>query len=331
MQAQPRGRKLVVSRCHSVWTFALLLAGSTLASAQEAVELKWKFEKDKPFFQEMITNTTQKITVMGQEPTQTQKQTFLFKWTPQSETDGKWTLKLTIEGVKMEIDVAGTPISYDSTDPAAAGAASGPLKEFFGALVGTEFTMTLDKNFKVDTIEGREEFLAKLGKNEEMKKQLDKILSDTSLKQMANPTFGMVPDSAKKPGDTWESKSTLDLGPIGTFDTTQEYKLVGMDDKNKDLAKIDVTGKVIYKAPADAGSREGLPFRINAADLKNTENKGTIEFNTKEGRLATAEFNVNLNGSVDVEIGGMKTKVELKQEQTTTIRTSNDSFMPKSS
>ena len=46
----------------------------------DKVELKWKFEKDKKIYQEMVTKTSQFMKVMGMEVNQTQEQTFYFSW-----------------------------------------------------------------------------------------------------------------------------------------------------------------------------------------------------------------------------------------------------------
>ena len=99
---------------HSRWLVALVLVGLGMpAFGQDAVELKWKFEKGKKFYQEMTTQTKQEMTVMGQKIDQTQKQTFVFSWEPLefNEKDKTWKIKQKIEQVKMEIQIGGTPIS----------------------------------------------------------------------------------------------------------------------------------------------------------------------------------------------------------------------------
>src|SRR5262249_19749646 len=64
------------------------------AWAQEGkTELKWKFEKGKPFYQELSTDTTQDIKVMGMDVKQKQKQTFYFSWTPIEQKDKDWIIK----------------------------------------------------------------------------------------------------------------------------------------------------------------------------------------------------------------------------------------------
>src|ERR1700680_1463037 len=96
---------------------------------QDTVDLKWKFEKGKTFYQEMTTKTTQNLKVMGMPVTQNQEQTFFFSWTPKDEDkDHNWTITQKIEGVRMKIEIGGNPINFDSTKDTQA---TNPLSEFF--------------------------------------------------------------------------------------------------------------------------------------------------------------------------------------------------------
>ncbi len=287
------------------------------------VTLEWKFEKNKTFYQTMTTSTEQTMKVMNNDVTQKQKQTFYFSWTPQKEEGGKVTLEQKILGVKMDIDIGGSPIKYDSTS-AAVNNASNPLNGFFKALVGSSFTVTLDKKtLKITDIKGREEFVKKLvSANMQMKPLLEKILSEDALREMAEPTFAVVPSEVVEKGKTWTKETTLDMGPIGKYKNEYTYKYDGADDKTK-LDKIDVDTKLTYSPPDKADGVGGLPFRIKSADLKSKNAKGTVWFNRDKGRVDKTNMSVELDGTLDIEIGGQQTKVDLKQTQTTEVDTSD--------
>jgi RNA polymerase sigma factor (sigma-70 family) len=148
------------------------------------VDLKRSFEKGTTFSQVMTTQTKQTMKVMGSEIVQNQEQTFYFSWTPVKQDGDNWIVKQKIEGVKMTIDIGGNKVEYDSTKEQSG---TNPLADFFKALVGAEFTLTIDKNMKVTKIEGREKFLEGLGKaNPQMKPLLEQILSEEALKEMAD-------------------------------------------------------------------------------------------------------------------------------------------------
>ena len=306
--------------CRRLAVAVLALAWALPLAAQDKVNLAWKLEKDKAFYQEMTTTATQKMKVMGQDVTQKQIQTFFFGYTPVAQDkDGKWTIKQKIEGVKITIDINNQPVSYDST---ATTAGNTTLSEFFKQLVGAEFTLTLDKNMKVEKVDGRDEFIKRLGAaNASMEALLKKILNDEALKQMADPTFGMLPNKEVTKGEKWEKKSELQLGPIGgyvnTYNFIYEDKDAKKDPMNPNLQKIKVETKLEYKLPSEP---EGLPFKIKSATLTSKNAGGTIWFDAAKGRLAESELKLQLEGSLDIEIGGTTTKVELNQEQTTTVK-----------
>lgn len=56
--------------------------------------------------------------------------------------------------------------------------------------------------------------------------------------------------------------------------------------------------------------------------------QGKILFNTKLGRLDSSSITMKLNGTLSIEIGGTTTNVELTQDQTTTVKTSDKSLIP---
>lgn len=287
-------------------------------------KLEWKFEKGKAFYQTMTTTTDQTMKVMNNDVTQKQSQTFYFSWTPQElMSDGKWKLEQKILGVKMDIDIGGSPIKYDSTSPTNAGNASNPLGDFFKALVGSSFTVVVDpKTYKVTEIKGREEFVQKLSNaNKQMKPLLEKILSEDALREMAEPTFTVVPpNGAVEKGKKWTKETTLDMGPIGKYKNEYTYTYEGQD---KNLDKIDVATKLSYMPPEKAEGIGGLPFRIKSAKLESKDSKGVVLFNREKGRVEKSDMSVKLDGTLDIEIGGQQTKVDLKQEQKTEISTSD--------
>jgi hypothetical protein len=294
--------------------------------AKDKVTLKWKFEKGKSFYQKMDTDTKQTMKVMNNEVKQNQMQTFYFQWTPQKQDGDNWVIEQKIIGVKMEIDIGGQKINYDSTSTNAANNASNPLSDFFKALVGSTFSLTLDtKTLKVTKVEGREEFLKKLTTaNPQMKPLLDQILSENALKEMAEPTFAIVPTEPVAKGQKWTRKTTLSMGPIGTYENDYTYTFEGKDDKDKKLNKIKVETVLKYKEPGEVAGVGGLPFKIKSADLKSTNANGTILWNEDKGRVDRSDMTLNLKGELSIEIGGQTTKVELEQTQTTNVLTSDE-------
>jgi hypothetical protein len=286
--------------------------------------------KGKTFYQSITTKTKQVMKVMGMEVTQEQAQTFYLSWTPEEIKDGNLVVKQKIIGVKMDIEIGGNKISYDSTakEPPPAN----PLTDFFKALKDAEFKVFVnndpksDKYMSVVKVEGRKEFVAKLAAaNMQLQPLLDSILSDDALKAMTEPAFGVIPPRGVVPSDKkWTRQSKLDMGPIGLYDTTYNYTYKGTKDK---IAEVEFTTNLKYSPPT---KKEGLPFKITKGELTSKGGKGIAHFDLEKGRVAdsTMDPDVNkateklvLDGNLTIEIGGMSTEVTLSQTQTADLKT----------
>jgi hypothetical protein len=291
------------------------------ALAQEKpVVLKWKFEADKPFYQEMKTETTQTMKVSGSDVVQKQEMTFYFSWTPKKQDGDNWTIQQKILGVKMKIDIGGTKVEYDSTKDNPQG---NPLGDFFNKLKDSEFTITVNKDNKVVKVDGRDTFLNKLiGQNQQMESLLKKILSEDALKEMAEPTFAVVPSGEVSKNKTWNRDAKIDMGPLGRYENSYKYTYEGAGADKLDTIKIETTSK--YVKPQETAMDQGgnaLPFKIKDGDLKSTSSSGTVKFDAAKGRVESADMSLELKGDLSIEISGQTTKVELTQKQTTTVKT----------
>jgi hypothetical protein len=299
----------------------------------EGKKFDLKLEKDKKFYEKMSTDVSQVIKVMGQDLTQNQQSIFYFKWTPVKQEGDKWEVADEIEGLSMSIDISGNKISYDSTQSDGGPMSGNPgLMDFFKKLIGSRFTVTLDKAGKVEKVGGVEEFRTSIGagaSNPQMNSLLQGIMTDDAVKQMFDPTFGLMPDSPKKPGEKWTKTATLNLGPIGTYTVTYNFTYVGPE---KDLDKIDVDASLVYNAPKGDPAASGLQFKIKEGKLT-SENpgkgpSGVILYNPKLQRIESVDITIKMKGELTVTIGMTDTKVELLQTQNTKITFSDTSLLP---
>jgi hypothetical protein len=284
------------------------LIGSALAQEKttDGVLLKCEFKANQVFYQTMDTETKQTMTVMGMNHTQNQKQTFVFSWTPkEQDKDKNWIVVQKIEAVKMNIDLGGNKVEFDSNNPAAA--AGNPLGDFFKALVGSQFTLHISPEMKVIKIEGRDDFQGKL------------IKANPQMEPLLNPAFGAFPPHAVKKGEKWTKDSTVNIGPIGSYVTKYTYTYEGKQDK---FDKISVVTDLKYQEPGAAGGGE-LPFQIKAAKLESKGATGTILFDNEKHRVNQSDTKMKLEGKLTISIGGTNTEVDLVQDQTTTVKTSD--------
>jgi hypothetical protein len=278
----------------------------------------WKmFEPKTVTYQELDTNTTQDMKVMNQEISQKQKQTFYLKWTAEDKKDGNYVVTQEIIGLKMNINIGGNTISYDSTEEKQP---QNPMSDFFKALLGMKLKLTISPQMKVVNVEGQEEFIKKLGgTNPQMEPLLKSILSKDALQQMAEPTWAALPTQDVAVGKSWSNSSTLNLGPIGSYATTFTYTYDGPDEKTK-FDKISIKSELKYTKP---DTKNGLPFTIKDATLSSKEGTGVALFDKANGRFAESSMKMKLVGDLTIEVGGMDTKVSLTQVQEATSRTTD--------
>jgi hypothetical protein len=306
--------------CGALIILAVCGIGVTTAGGGKD-KLEWKaFDKEgASFYQEMKTKTDQTMKVQGMDVKQTQNQTFYLKWTTLKNEKETWLVEQEIIGVKMDIQIGGNQISYDST---AKDQPANPLTDFFKALIGAKFKLTVNKkSMKVEKIEGRAEFVKNLAKaNEQLKPLLEAILSDEALKQMTDPTFAVIPKDGVIPADKkWDNAdgSVLNMGPIGKYTTKYKYVYEGPNKDKLDEIKVETT--LTYEAPKEKST--GLPFIIKEAKLSSTKGTGKILFDREKGRIKSSTMDLELAGDLTIEIAGMQTNVTLNQTQNSTLTT----------
>jgi hypothetical protein len=271
---------------------------------------------DKEFFQEQTTTTEQKIKVSTQEVVQKQTQTFIIKWTPEKSDGDNYIVTQQIVGVKMEIDIGGNKISYDSK----ANNPKNPMTEFFNKLTEAKLKFTIGKkDLKVTKVEGREEFIKGLSEiNPQMQGLLKAILSDTALKSMAEPAWWAFPtDGTFTKDKTWEKDSNLDLGPIGSYATNFKFTAKGAEGGKE---KVEIKTSLKYKEPTE---KAGLPFIIHKADLKSDSSEGSALFDREKGRFEKTILDMKLTGKLTIEVGNVQTEVGLEQTQKAVSTTSD--------
>jgi hypothetical protein len=298
----------------SMATVALTVAkaeAKKVETPKGAVTFKAFEPKSKKFYQLQKTKTKQEMKVMGQVVIQTQEQSFLIEWIPQdANATNDFVVAQKIVGVKMEINIGGNKISYDSTSGSKQ---KNPMTDFFEQLQKQDLKFTIKSDLsEVKSIDGRDQFIKGLSDiNPQMQSLLKAILSDKALTKMAEPTWYAFPEKGVFPdvGKTWSRKSDLDLGPIGRYDTNFDFTYNGLKD-GKD--EIGIKTKLTYTAPTE---KAGLPFIIHKADLKSDGGTGTAIFDRAKGRFDKTEIKMNLTGNLEIEVGSMKTTVELTQTQ----------------
>lgn len=159
--------------------------------------------------------------------------------------------------------------------------------------------------------------------NPQMAQMMSGMMSEENLKQQLAATFTFLPKNPVREGDTWESKTTVPLGPLGSFRTEQKMTYAGSVEKDgKKLAKITSKGKMTYVSPKEGDAKDNavMPFEIVKADFKADDMTVTYFFDTAAGRLHSSELKNKFKGGMTISAGGMEISMDLEQEQEATTK-----------
>jgi hypothetical protein len=284
--------------------------------ARAQVALDWKLKEGDRFY--LLTESTfnQVMEIPGKEAGKEIKQDItqiavLQFYVEKKTPDGNYTIKQTIEGLMVK------------------GASTNPVID--EKIQGANFTLTLNPKLEVVKLEGYADFLKKLAGDEPAAlKTVKSIITEELLTKAATQAFAFLPTKQVKEGDEWgEDRSIkMPLGPLGALEVTNLYKYVGKAKLNdKEYDKISFTSKVAYSLPKEDA---GIAFRVVKGALKAENAKGTIYFDSANGRLVQYEMSLNLTGELTLSINNVPLDTKItKQEQTVKVTLSTDNPITK--
>ena len=268
---------LLVLACLSVAAF-----GQGAAPEGEA-RLEWNLKKDDRLFVESKVTADNTLEALGKEAKEKTERTTLLRCTVLERSEQGMTLEEQIDSIALAV--------RDET----------PVNRFGTALKETRFKLMLDAKMKVVRLEGYGELLHRLAADDaEVRKNVQTLFSEDSLKHGVETLFQFLPDAPVKVGATWNRESTDKLGTLGECKRITSYRYAGKEKlENRELDKITFTGSVVLTA--DKPMEGSLPYQIVKADLKGDNLSGTIYFDSSAGRLVRPGKHVHLQGNDEPE------------------------------
>ena len=272
----------------------------TTKSVSGTKMLKFNFEKGKGYDYEMIINMDQEI--MGQKMQMDMSNYYSMDVT---EDDGKIkTINSKFDRFKMKMNGGGMNLEVDTDNPLPE---SGEMSEgkkdpfkminkMFGAIKGQQFTMKVDQEGKILSVDGFEnigKLLAdSLDLNEkdrgDMMKQFNEQFNAKSTKSQFERFFYIFPNKEVKVGDSWQKNSEISGPAGGKYAST--YKVTEIEG---DMVTLEETTK------------------IESEDEKNNlkgDIKGTLVIDSKSGLVVSADQDMKMA----TDVGGMKFEINGK-------------------
>ena len=292
-------------------------------AAEDQMTLRWTFEKDKPFYQEMTTITRQDMLFLDTNANGVygHEQTLYFSWMPVGrDKDGNWVLKQKVEAVRFIFRDADGKKTYEYDSRKDSGD-QGLLAHYCKQFVGSEFTLTFGKDGKITQDKGRDRLMKRLVEYDPALQTHEvQVLSDAALRQSAEILLNPLKPRSVRPGDSWTWNQTLRLRPIGNIESRYQFNYGRSEGK---LIRIDVQSTL-----------EGKKLQGKDKELKG-KGTGTILFDPDKGRIVSEELDLRLEGKIDFVSLGMRLvpprnsaelthkDVKLKQRQKITVKTSD--------
>ena len=174
---------------------------------------------------------------------------------------------------------------------------------------GTVFTIHFNKQMEVTKFVGPP-IQAAIGRND-LGLQMASLLDRDGWKEMAEVSF-FQPNRPLKTGSQWDRKITHSWGDLGKWTGKVHYRY---ESRQKSLHKIAYTLKVAHEAPKTDGDN-----LVGKAAFKAQAAQGNIYFDSDRSKVISAEERFHVKGTLEINLLGQKTPVEIEEEQTFKLR-----------
>jgi hypothetical protein len=278
----------------TTWWASCLILGGLAVPAFGQVKLEWKLKEGDTFYLENVVESRQTIKESDKTVKQDLNSTTVTRFTVKKKTEeGRWVLEQKIESVKIK----------------SAGGFGAGVDKFADQMKGAVLTLTLDKDGTVYKLEGYDDLVKKVARDDEDAAEMFRLaVSEETYKTAAGLIFGFLPDRPVDKGKTWNKKLTIPLGPLGSLKTDNTYTL---KDTTTEGAQIGYTARVDYSIPDKKSDK--VPFKIVKGDLSADEAKGTMVFDPEKGRLVRSEETLVLKGKLTLDVSGTEFDVTVEQ------------------
>lgn len=184
-------------------------------------------------------------------------------------------------------------------------------------LVGWQFSMRLNRHGEVIEIksgpdEGRRAAAIepKGGKGF----LVTTVMDEAGWKELAQLSFFPFDPQGRR-SDPIVRQMTHDFGPLGSWSGTTRFVPKGSE---RGLLRIDYAHDMTYQPPEkDAGE---LPFAVKDARFAPEVAGGTIYFDSKAGRVHSAQDRFVVRGEIATELLGQAATVQVEEQQAITVR-----------
>lgn len=283
-----------------------LLVVSTFVQAKK-VQLSLKLEKGANY--EMLVGMTNDINqeVQGQSVKIIQKIDMNLLWKVIDVLPNKnYQLEYSIQKIKLNMNVNGQEMVFDSEDASG----SNPLNEPLKNLDSLKLKIEVTDLGKIVQVEGVDAFQNKFGGDQMLKQSLQMFSDKNSLESFIGQTFNYFPGKKVGVGDQWSTDiklpSTMDMA------LKVNYQVAKIKEDRLDLT---LSSAINADAPMEQGGMK-MQMKMNGTQ------SGTMSVNRKDGWLNESAMNQKFDITIKIQgaSGGMDMEIPMKMNSVSNVK-----------
>jgi len=271
----------------------------------QEIELKFNLKPGDKYLFSSIVKQDIIQEMMGRKVVTKQDMSSDYIYDVQTVEDGITAINVTLSAIKMDTDVAGgmQQLHFDSNNP---DASTGELK-VLSNLVGKSFRMHINKEGKVESIEGLAEIIGSV--DDQHAEILKQSFGDSSMIQSMNQITNIYPNKTVGKGDNWTKSSSGSIAGMLHSTATSEFSL---SDITGNSAFLAVDGQMVFSKLEDGNNPllQGAEFDLNGTQ------KGMLEVDVKSGLPVRTALKQDISGTLEIQ--GMQIPMRITSDITIT-------------
>ena len=184
-------------------------------------------------------------------------------------------IEYSISRMKMNMDVNGNTVSFDSQSPDE----SNPMGAILKTINKMKVTFELTPSGKAEQVKGLDEITSQIASNPQMAQALQMFSNDKNFSSFISQTFNYIPENEVKTGDKWTTQ--FKLPSLMEANTTMNFEVTGI---TKDSVTLNVVSDVNFEGPVE---QNGMKI-----DMKMTGTQtGTMTVDLNDGWVRSSDLN----------------------------------------
>ena len=293
----------------TVFTLALCVT----VFSQSAVMLKFNLDKDKVYKMKTTSNQNVVSSFNGNSFTSTVNSVNSISYKLVSQVNNMMNIEFRFDTIQSK---STSPAGNRETNSAKVAKKAEYLEQMMNRFSSNTIIAKISTSGKfsgfVDYKTFRDKILLGLdsvpdNKKDQLKKQIDMVVKESSIQSMIEPLFAYMPDKEVKTGDKWETSYSLAGGGMSgmIFNTIT----LGSTDLNS--TQLEMTSELESIPNTDGNAPMSFDIKGNST--------GTITINTKTGLIINSIENKKYSGSMTVKNQGNTMNLPMTIEAKTEI------------